>query len=120
MTTNDEVIAFFAPLSVHSDVANEFEKALERLGDYRVAFIDRQFGAVYAITLDTVFAGASGGSHTFFRLRPADIATALATGGEPCGIGPEWVRFVLFRKDWPRPDLAFWALRAYDFAGLGQ
>jgi hypothetical protein len=119
MTTNAEVIAFFAPLSAHSDVAIELEKSLERLGDYRIAFMDRQFGALYAITGDTIFAGASGMSHTFFRLRPADVATAMATGAEPCGLGPEWVRIVLFRNDWPAPDLKFWALRAYDFAKTG-
>jgi hypothetical protein len=43
----------------------------------------------------------------------------MATGAEPCGLGPEWVRIVLFRNDWPAPDLKFWALRAYDFAKTG-
>ena len=120
MTTNAEVIAFFAPLSAHSDVANELEAALKRLGDYRLAFMDRQFGALYAITEDIIFCGASGMNHTFFRLRPADLDTAFKTGAEPCGIGPEWVRIPLFRNDWPAPDLPFWALRAYDFAQTGK
>jgi hypothetical protein len=120
VTTNAEVIAFFAPLSAHSDVATELEVALKRLGDYRIAFMDRQFGAIYAITNDTVFCAASGMNHTFFRLRPADIDTAMATGAEPCGVGPEWVRIPLFRNDWPKPDLPFWALRAYDFAKTGK
>jgi hypothetical protein len=120
MTTNADVAAFFAPLSAHSDVALALETALKPLGDYRIAFMDRQFGALYALTEDTIFCAASGMNHTFFRLRPADIDTALATGAEPCGVGPEWVRMVLFRNDWPAPDLRFWALRAYDFAKTGK
>jgi len=27
--------------------------------------------------------------------------------------GPEWVAFALFRDDWPKPDLEFWARKAY-------
>ncbi|HZQ75378.1 MAG TPA: hypothetical protein VFB08_20885 [Burkholderiales bacterium] len=47
-------------------------------------------------------------------------AIALATGGVEAPIGPEWVRIELFRPHWPKPDLAHWALRAYDFARTGK
>ncbi len=120
MTTHAEVIAYFAPLSAHSDVALELEAALERLGNYRLEVMDRQFGAIYAITGDTIFCAAAGLNGTFFRLRPVDVETAYKTGAEPCGLGPEWVRIALFRNDSPKPDLAFWALRAFDFAKTGK
>jgi len=39
---------------------------------------------------------------------------ALASGGvtfPECG--PEWVSFTLFRSDWPKVDIEFWARKAY-------
>ena len=57
---------------------------------------------------------------TFWCLRPDDYKIAIATGAEPAPIGPEWVKITLFRADWPQPDLAHWALRAYDFARTGK
>jgi len=27
--------------------------------------------------------------------------------------GDQWVSFTLFRDDWPKPDLEFWARKAY-------
>jgi hypothetical protein len=120
MTPDADAIAFFAPLSAHSDVASELFAAIERLGDKEVRTAPRAFGAMTVLTEGIVFCGAAGMSDTFFRLRPADVATALATGAQRCEIGPEWVRIALFRNDWPKPDLGFWALRAYDFAKTGK
>jgi len=57
---------------------------------------------------------------TFWRLRPGDYEIAIRSGAEPAPIGPEWVQFTLFRSDWPKADLAHWALRAYDFARTGE
>ena len=57
---------------------------------------------------------------TYWRLRQSDYLIAIATGAEPAPIGPDWVKIALFRTDWPRPDLAHWALKAYDFARSGK
>jgi hypothetical protein len=75
---------------------------------------------LYAVTNDLVFCGAAGMVDTFWRLRAADFAIAIASGATPAAIGPEWVRIELFRPDWPRPDLAHWAMRAYDYARTGK
>jgi hypothetical protein len=39
---------------------------------------------------------------------------ALASGAAPyLGCGDQWVSFTLFRDDWPKVDLEFWARKAY-------
>ena len=117
---NPDAERFFIGLSAHSDVASEFLASLRRLGRYECRAGDGEYAAPYAVTADTVFGAAAGMSDTYWRLRPADVAIALATGAEPASVGPEWVTIRLFRSDWPRPDLEHWALRAYDFARAGS
>ena len=117
MTRNHEAEAFFAPLSAHSDVASQFFDSLRKLGDYDVNSAPREYGALFAVTADTIFAGAAGMASTYWRLSAADRAIALATGaGEAPALGPDWVEIRLFRNDWPNPDLRHWALCAYRYA----
>ena len=120
MLRNPEAETFFLGLSAHSDLASAFQAALERLGEYNVRHAPRQYGARFAVTRDTVFCGAAGMASSYWRLGPHDYGIALATGAERAPIGPEWVMITLFRHDWPQPDLAHWALRAYDFARNGS
>jgi hypothetical protein len=117
MTRNREAEAFFAPLSSHSDVASAFRDALRRLGDYDVLEAPREYGALFAVTADAIFAGAAGMASTYWRLSSTDRAIALATGAKEAEkLGPEWVEIILFRNDWPNPDLPHWALCAYRYA----
>jgi hypothetical protein len=117
MLRNPEAEAFFAPLSAHSDVASAFVDALRKLGDYGVHAAPREYGALFAVTADVVFAGAAGMASTYWRLSTADRAVALATGAtEAAALGPEWVEITLFRDGWPDPDLRHWALCAYRYA----
>ena len=116
MVRNPEAEAFFAPLSAHSDVASAFFDALGKLGDYAVQTAPREYGALFAVTVDTVFAGAAGMASTYWRLSGADRAIALATGAKEAAVGPEWIEITLFRHDWPKPDLRHWALCAYRYA----
>ena len=116
MARNPEAEAFFAPLSSHSDVASAFFDSLRALGDYDVQKAPREYGALFAVTADTVFAGAAGMASTFWRLSAPDRAIALATGAKEAAVGPEWVEITLFRNDWPDPDLRHWALCAYRYA----
>ena len=120
MDLNKGAKEYFDALSAHDDVADEFRKSLGFLGEYKThGGADHK--AVYASTLDLVFGGAAGMSHIYWRLRQKDYYTALKTGAKPAAeIGPEWVSIEMFRSDWPKPDLSFWALRAYDFARTGQ
>jgi hypothetical protein len=116
MVRNPDAEAFFAPLSSHSDVASAFLEALQKLGDYDVHKAPREYGALFAVTADTVFAGAAGMASTYWRLTASDRAIALATGAKTAAVGPEWVEITLFRHDWPNPDLRHWALCAYRYA----
>lgn len=117
MARNSEAEAFFVRLSSHSDVASAFFDALRKLGDYDVQVAPREYGALFAVTADTVFAGAAGMASTYWRLSATDRAVALATGAtEAVALGPEWVEITLFRNDWPNPDLRHWALCAYRYA----
>jgi hypothetical protein len=120
MLRNPDVEKYFSKLSAHSDVADEFLKALKRLGDCQVSGPGDNYGALYAVTNGLVFCAAAGMSDTYWRLRPSDIKIARATGAACAAVGPEWVEIVLFRSDWPKPDIAHWALRAYDYARTGE
>jgi hypothetical protein len=116
MLQNPEVAAHFEKLSAHSDVSSEVLSALKRLGEYEVRYGSSDFPALYAVTRDTVFCGASGMGSTYWRLRPSDIDIAVRTGADRTELGPEWVEFRLYQLGWPRLDLPHWALQAYDFA----
>jgi hypothetical protein len=120
LPANSEAEAFFLAQSAHSDVADELLTSLKPLGEYEVLYASGEYGAIFATTNGTVFCGAAGMNHTYWRLRPADYEVALATGAARAPIGPGWVTIELFRSDWPKPDLEFWALRAYDFARTGR
>ena len=66
------------------------------------------------VTKRTIFALGVGQQSVCYRVPGALHATALATGAvEAANIGNDWVRFEIFRADWPAPDLSFWTLRAY-------
>jgi hypothetical protein len=119
MLRNPEAETYFASRSAHSDVGTELLAALTRLGEFEVRGNLHQYAAPYVVTAETVFCGAAGMRETFWRLRPGDCEIAVRCGAEPAPIGPQWVQITLFRTDWPRPDLAHWALRAYDFARTG-
>jgi hypothetical protein len=120
MIRNPEAAEYFSKLSAHSDVADEFRQSLKRLGDCEVRGDGDDFPALYAVTGGIVFGGTAGMSDTYWRLRPTDVTTALATGAKLVDVGPEWVAITLFRNDWPKPDIAYWALRAYDCARTGK
>lgn len=120
MLVNPEVEKYFESLSAHSDVTAELFGALESLGEWERRAGGGEYAAPYIVTNDIVFCAAAGMADTYWRLRPEDVEIALATGAVPAGLGAEWVRIELFRPDWPQPDLAHWALRAYDFARTGD
>jgi len=107
---------FFSGCSAHGDVAEAFGRALVNLGEYELHGGGQDYKAVYATTRGVPFGGAAGMAATHWRLAPEDRAIALRSGGEKSNIGPDWVRIILFRSDWPDPDLEHWARRAYAFA----
>jgi len=120
MLRNPEAETFFAARSAHSDVGAEWLRSLTRLGEFEVRGDLERYAAPYGVTAETVFCGAAGLRDTFWRLRPADYEIAIRSGAGPAPIGPQWVQITLFRPDWPQPDLAHWALRAYDYARTGE
>lgn len=120
MLRNSEAELFFASQQAHSDVAQDFLASLRKLGEYERRGGGGQFSAPYAVTADFVFCGAVGMSETYWRLRPADVEVALATGAALIPLGTDWISITLFRSNWPKPDLPFWALRAYDYARTGK
>ena|SRR5204862_5218439 len=101
--------------SCHSDTGDALIRAAERCGEW-LAFSPSFAGCRYValVTNRRVFALGVGQRSVCYRLPLALHSTALATGaGAAREIGPAWVRFELFRADWPTPDLPFWTLRAY-------
>ena len=104
--------------SCHSDPGEALIRSAEKCGDW-VAFSPsfRQCAFVALLTNRTVFALAMGQRSVCYRLPGELRARALVTGAVQAGeIATDWVRFELFRPDWPRPDLPFWTLRAYGAA----
>jgi mannose-6-phosphate isomerase-like protein (cupin superfamily) len=116
---NPEAESFFLARSARDEVGTLLIDSLKPLGEYELRGDLRVYKSPYAVTRDTVFCGASGMTHTHWRLDAKDRAIALATGAEPCEIGPDWVRFEHWRPAWPKVDVAHWALRAYVFAREG-
>jgi hypothetical protein len=114
---NPEAESFFMARSAHDEVGVALLAALKPLGEYELRGDLGRYKSPCAVTRDTVFCGAAGMHDTFFRLAPRDRDVALKTGADPAPeIGADWVRIALFRPDWPKPDLAHWAMRAYVFA----
>ena len=117
---NPEAEKFFLERSARDEVGSSLIESLKPLGEYELRGNLKSFRSPYAVTRNVVFCGAAGMSDTFWRLRPSDREIALATGATPAAIGEDWVCVSLFRKNWPKPDLGHWALRAYDFARTGE
>jgi hypothetical protein len=112
---NRQVLLHVEALSAHSDVASALSETLKPLGDVQVFCPD--WGAyryVVASTKGIIFAVALGMNTVAFRLDERMRTRALASGGAPFPeCGNEWVSFTLFRDDWPKVDLEFWARKAY-------
>ena len=112
---NRQVLAHLEGLSAHSDVAEALGAALEPLGDVQIFCPDcQQYRYVVASTKGIIIALAVGMNTTGFRLDECMKARALASGGVPYDeCGKQWVSFTLFRADWPKVDIEFWARKAY-------
>jgi len=112
---NRQVLDHLANLSAHSDVAEALTVALKPLGDVQVFCPDlRTYRYMVASTKRIIFAAAFGMNTIAVRLGERTAARAVASGAVPypeCGQG--WVSFTLFRDDWPKVDLEFWARKAY-------
>jgi len=112
---NQRVLSHLEGLSAHSDVAEALGASLKPLGDVQTFCPDgRQYRYIVASTNGIIFALAVGMDTVGFRLDKRMKERALTSGGIPnprCG--DEWVSFTLFRDDWPRVDVEFWARKAY-------
>jgi hypothetical protein len=112
---NRQVLDHLANLSAHSDVAEALTVALKPLGDVQVFCPDlRTYRYMVASTKRIIFAAAFGMTTIAVRLDERMAVRAVASGAVPypeCGQG--WVSFTLFRDDWPKVDLEFWARKAY-------
>ena len=102
--------------SCHSDCGDALLRAAaEKCGEwqaYSPSF--RQCLYVALITGRRIFALGLGQRSVCLRLPPKLQEIALQTGAvDAAEIAPGWVRFELFRADWPTPDLTFWTLQAY-------
>ena len=112
---NRQVLNHIESLSAHSDVAQALIGALKPLGDVRIFCPNQQqYRYVIASTRGIIIALAVGMDSIAFRLDERMRARALVSGGVPWAeCGKEWVSFTLFRDDWPRIDVEFWARKAY-------
>lgn len=112
---NRQVLGHIEGLSAHSDVADALTIALKPLGDVQPFCPNpQQYRYVVASTRGVIFALALGMDTIGFRLDERMKTRALASGGAPFPeCGNEWVSFTLFRDDWPKIDLEFWARKAY-------
>ena len=117
VSSGRDVVAYLAESrpSCHSDVGEALMRGAEKCGDW-VAFSPSfpQCRYVALVTNRRVFALGLGQRSVCYRIPEELHATALATGAtEAPEIGRGWVRFELYRANWPTPDLPFWTLRAY-------
>ncbi len=112
---NRPVLRHVEGLSAHSDVVDALATALKPLGDVQRFSPDpAAYRYEVASTKGVIFARALGMSIIGFRLDERMRGRALASGGATFPeCGPEWVSFTLFRDNWPRIDLEFWARKAY-------
>jgi hypothetical protein len=115
ITINRQVLDYIKGRSAHSDVVDALKTALKPLGDVQFYCPDwHQYLFVAASTKSVIFALAVGMNTIGFRLDDRMKPRALASGAEQFSeLGAEWVSFTLFRDDWPRADLEFWARKAY-------
>ena len=114
---NRLVLRHIEGLSAHSDIVEALGTALSPLGDIQHFCPDpAEYRYYVASTRGVIFAVALGMNTIGFRLDERMKSRALASGGTPFPeCGPEWVSFALFRNDWPKVDLEFWARKAYLF-----
>lgn len=112
---NQQVLKCLNGLSAHSDVVEVLNTAVAPLGDVQIFCPDsQQYLYVVASTKGVVFAIAVGMNTLCFRLDERMKSRALASGAAPYPeCGDHWVSFALFRDDWPKVDLEFWARKAY-------
>jgi len=112
---NRQVLDHLEGLSANSDIVEALGAALEPLGDVQTFCPDiQEYRYVVASTKGIIIALAVGMNTIAFRLDERMRARALASGGLPYPeCGKEWVSFTLFRDDWPRIDVEFWARKAY-------
>ena len=112
---NQQVLKCLDGLSAHSDVAEALTAALEPLGDVQIFCPDcQQYRYVVASTKGIIIALGVGMNTTGFRLDERMRARALASGGVSYAeCGEQWISFTLFRDDWPKVDIEFWARKAY-------
>ena len=119
---NRAVLDHLHPLSAHSDVVEALMKAVEPLGDVQIFCPNpHEYRYVVVSTKNVVFGFAAGMTSVAFRLDVRFKQRALITGGVALPeCGPGWVDFVVFRADWPKVDLEFWARKAYVFVRAAQ
>jgi hypothetical protein len=112
---NRRVLDHVKELSAHSDVAGALTAAFSSLGDVQIFSPDcRQYRYVIVATKRIVIAFAVGMNTVGFRLDERMKGRALASGAVPHpSCGDQWVSFALFRDDWPKVDLEFWARKSY-------
>lgn len=112
---NRQVLGHVEGLSAHSEIADALRLALKPLGDVQIFCPDwRQYRYVIASTKGVIMAIAAAMDTLGFRLDERMRVRALASGGVPYPeCGDQWVAFTLFRDDWPRIDVEFWARKAY-------
>ena len=112
---NRQVLNHIKHMSAHSDVADALRTALKPLGDVQLFCPDwGQYRYVIASTAGVVFACALGMNAIGLRLDERMKQRAVTYGGVPSPeLGDDWVQFTLFRDDWPKVDLEFWARKAY-------
>jgi hypothetical protein len=112
---NRKVLGYLKGLSAHSDVAEALTAALKPLGDVQIFCPDsQQYRYVVASTKGIIMALAVGMNTIGFRLDERMKVRALASGAAPYpDCGDQWISFGLFRDDWPKVDLEFWARKAY-------
>ena len=114
---NRDVLEYLATSSssCHSDTGDALLQAAQSCGEfvaYSPSFTECRYVALIANR--RIFAVGAGMDSVYFRLPPDMCAIALQTGARKATkLGPEWVEFRLFQPDWPKPDLPFWALKAY-------
>lgn len=115
---NRAVLGFVETLSAHSAVGSALIDSLAAVGDAQVFCPDPGNDRYLVVsTRGTIFALAVDGGTVGYRLAPRFHQIALRTGAEPLeAAGLAWVKFELFRSDWPSVDLKFWTLKAYDCA----
>jgi hypothetical protein len=112
---NRQVLDHVEGLSAHSDIADALSAAVKPLGDVQIYCPHwQEYLYVVASTKGVVIALALGMNTIGFRLDERMKARALASGGVPyVECGKQWVSFTLFRDDWPKVDIEFWARKAY-------